>query len=297
MNKFDKIKVNINELFQNSSVNTKYKRKNFFFRILLRYFLGALIILKIHRRLINSGLFISWFDEFKFYWQNILKGRPLYFHDFHFLLGIYRQRFTTVTTPDYANEKDFLDSWQNQDTVYQLFGAVRRFSYEPLSCVKYEKYIKNNDTVIEYGCGIAPITDSLIKYSLLSNVKLYVADIKQINSHFARWRLGNEAQYIEIHPYKNALENFSQQVDVVFLITVLEHLPDPLNVVKNIHASLKSGGFLIFDYFLSDGKTQDTIEAVEQRKDVLDFMKDNFRLVKGNLNEEKTINFAVIQKK
>jgi SAM-dependent methyltransferase len=297
MNKFDKINIDINKLFQNDSTNTKYKRKNFLFRFLSRYFLGALILFNIHRRLINSGIFIGWFDEFKLYWQSVLKGRPLYFHDFHFLLGIYRQRFTTVTTPDYANEKDFLDSWQNKDTVYQLFGAVRRFSYEPLSCVKYEKYIKNNDTVIEYGCGIAPITDSLIKYSLLSNLKLYVADIKQINSHFARWRLGYKAKYLEIHPYKNALENFSNQFNVVFLITVLEHLPDPLNVVKNIYKSLKPGGFLIFDYFLSDGKTQDTIEAVEQRKDVLDFMKNNFNLVKGNLDEEKTINFAVIQKK
>ena len=85
----------------------------------------------------------------------------------------------------------------------------------------------------------------------LSNLKLYVADIKQINSHFARWRLGYEAKYLEIHPYKNALENFSKQSNVVFLITVLEHLPDPLNVVKSIHASLKSGGFLIFDYLVN----------------------------------------------
>ena len=57
------------------------------------------------------------------------------------------------------------------------------------------------------------------------------------------------------------------------------------------------GGHLIFDYILSDGNSQDTIKAVEKRNDVLEFMEKNFNLIKGNLYKDKTINFAVIQKK
>ncbi len=297
MNKFDQINIKIDNLFENKTINNNFKRKNFFIRLIKRYFLAILFVLKIHKRLINSGLLIAWFDEFRLYWSNILKGRPLFFHDFHFLLGIYRQKFMSVTTTDHASEKEFLDSWQNEKTVYQLFGAVRRFSYEPLTCVKYEKYIKNNDTVIEYGCGIAPISHSIIQYSYLKNLNLYIADIRQINSHFAKWRLGNEVKFLEIKPYQDPLKEISDKPNVVFLITVMEHLPDPLNVVKNIHNSLVPGGHLIFDYILSDGNSQDTIEAVEQRNDVLEFMEKNFNLIKGNLYKDKTINFAVIQKK
>ncbi len=297
MNKFDQINLDINELFQNNSINMEFKKDNFFFKFFKRYILAFLFFFKIHQKLINSGFLLSWFEEFRLYWQSVLKGRPIYFHDFHFLLGIYRQRFQSVSVPDYANEKEFLNAFQNQKTVYHLFGAVRKYSYEPLSCMKYENFIKNNDTIIEYGCGIAPITKSLLNYSLLKNLDLYIADIKQINSHFAKWRLGNDAKFIEITPYQNPLKNFEKKINVVFLITVMEHLPDPLEVVKNIHNSLKSGGYLIFDYILSEGKFQDTVEAVEQRENVLDFMEKNFNVVKGNLFKKKTINFAVIQKK
>ena len=77
----------------------------------------------------------------------------------------------------------------------------------------------------------------------------------------------------------------------------MEHLPDPLEVVKNIHRSIKKGGYLLFDYILSDGHAQDTIEAVKQRDQVLSFIKQNFDLKKGELTNNQTINFAVVQKK
>ena len=229
--------------------------------------------------------------------MDVLKGRPLYFHDFHFLLGVYRQKFQKVSTPENSTEKEFLNSWQNKDTIYQLFSAVRRFSYEPLHCYKYEKFIKNGDTLLEYGCGIAPITYSLKNYSIKNDLRFNIADIRQINSHYAKWRLPKDVNFIEIKPYKNPFDNLKEKFDVVFLVTVMEHLPDPLEVVKNIHRSIKKGGYLLFDYILSDGHAQDTIEAVKQRDQVLSFIKQNFDLKKGELTNNQTINFAVVQKK
>ena len=53
----------------------------------------------------------------------------------------------------------------------------------------------------------------------------------------------------------------------------------------------------MFDYIFSDGEAQDTIEAVRQRKKVIEFIKNNFSVIKGNLYFNKTIDFAVVQKK
>ena len=49
------------------------------------------------------------------------------------------------------------------------------------------------------------------------------------------------------------------------MITVMEHLPNPLETVEMITMSLKKEGVLIFDYILGDGDGHDTIEAVTQR--------------------------------
>jgi len=260
MNKFDNLIINIEELFRkNHYIDNKFLNKNFLVKFFKRYLIGFLLFIKFYDRLINSGFLLKWFTEFRLYWSNVLGGRPIYFHDFHYLLGIYRQKFQSVETPENSSTEDFLKSWQNKNTIYQLFSAVRRFSYEPLHCYKYEPYIKNGNKLLEYGCGIAPITYSLQNFSLRKSLNYNIADIKQINSHFAKWRLGNKVNYIEIEPYKNALIKYEENFDVVFLITVMEHLPDPLNVVQNIHKSLKKDGFLLLDYILSNGEHQDTV--------------------------------------
>ena len=297
MNKFDELSIDIKKLFENKDhLNNKISNSNFILKLLRRYSAAFLLLTKTYEIFINSGIFLRWFKEFKLYWIEVLHGRPLYFHDFHFLLGIYRQKFQRVATPENSSEKEFLDSWQNKDTIYQLFSAVRRFSYEPLHCYKYESFIKNGDKLLEYGCGIAPITYSLKNYSVKRDLNFNIADIRQINSHYAKWRLGTDANFFEIKPYQNPLKDMENTFDVVFLITVMEHLPDPLEVVKNIHKSIKKGGLFMFDYIFSDGEAQDTIEAVRQREEVLEFIKTNFSIKKGNLYISKTIDFAVVQK-
>lgn len=297
MNTFDNLSIKINKLFEYKNYKKKSISKGFVFKFLSRYLIGLLILTKVYEKLINSGFILGWFYEFREYWTDVLKGRPIYFHDFNFLLGVYRQRFQKVHTPNNADIKDFLFSWQNEHTIYQLFGAVRRFSYEPLHCYKYERYIKDGDKILEYGCGIAPITYSLIDYSLKRKLEFNILDIRQINSHYAKWRLGNKAKFIEAVPYENPLINHENSFNIIFLITVLEHLPDPLNVIKNIHSSLKSKGHLLFDFILSDGEGQDTKEAIDHRKRVLEFIEKNFNLIDGNLSVNESIEFCVVQKK
>jgi 2-polyprenyl-3-methyl-5-hydroxy-6-metoxy-1,4-benzoquinol methylase len=293
-NSFDNINVDINKLFLNKKNNAK--PNHFLKKIFFRFFFIFLHITNLLHFFIDLGLIRSWFYEFRNYWVNILNGRPIFLQDFYFLLSAYRQKFQIVETPDNATKEKFLDSWQNNNTIYLIFSAVRRFSYEPLHCYRFEKYVKNKTKILEYGCGIAPITYSLINYSLKININYFIADIKQINSHYAQYRLPKHVNFIEITPYENCLSDYKNFFDTIFLITVLEHLPDPIEVIMNIHKSLKKNGYLIFDFIMSDGHGQDTIAAVKKRNEIIEFILSNFSVVKGKISAYQNISFAVVKK-
>ena len=197
-NYFDNMGLDINDLFDKSPKAHLSKVSPRWCRLLRRYLTGFLIAIGAYSRLVDSGILRSWFLEFRDYWTGIHNGRPLYLHDFHFLLGTYRQRFQAVETVANASPSQFLESWQGPSSWYQLFGAVRRFAHEPLHCYHFENWIKDRDRILEYGCGIAPISYSLCRYGRARALQMHVADIRQINSHFARWRLGSLAKFIEV---------------------------------------------------------------------------------------------------
>ena len=167
------------------------------------------------------------------------------------------------------NPSEFTESFQDYDSAYIYLKTGGIPVDKLIQCPDQKELIKPNlidlarlfkicraikpNRILEYGCGIAPITYSLKNYSIKNDLRFNIADIRQINSHYAKWRLPKDVNFIEIKPYKNPFDNLKEKFDVVFLVTVMEHLPDPLEVVKNIHRSIKKGGYLLFDYILSDG--------------------------------------------
>ncbi|HCX23651.1 MAG TPA: hypothetical protein DHN29_17145 [Cytophagales bacterium] len=158
-----------------------------------------------------------------------------------------------------------------------------------------EKYVRNGDSICEYGCGVAPITFSLMNYSKKRNLSFTIADIKQINSHFAKVRLGENAEFIELRPFENSLP--TERFNVVTFKEVLEHLPNPLDTIRSITESLKPNGILVFDYILGDGDGQDTIEPIEQRPDVIRFIDHYFNVIEGQLSINSSIGKTVCQLK
>ena len=200
-NFYDRIAIDVNSLFDSNIDLKKTKHPSYFQRVFKRYVTAVLIKIGLYYPLIEAGFIIGWFEDFKSYWYDVLNGRPLYLHDFYYLLGVYRQRFQDVEVLEGVDKLIFLKSWQNPETMYQLFGAVRRYSREPLHCRKFEKWIKNGDEILEYGCGIAPISHSLLQVSAKRNLKITIADISQINFHYAIHRIGKNVDYFDTEKY------------------------------------------------------------------------------------------------
>ena len=64
----------------------------------------------------------------------------------------------------------------------------------------------------------------------------------------------------------------------------------------NLTRILKSGGIFAFDYILGDGDGQDTLEAISQRPDVINFIRDNFELIDGEYLYDQSMGITICKK-
>jgi 2-polyprenyl-3-methyl-5-hydroxy-6-metoxy-1,4-benzoquinol methylase len=296
-NKFDSLKINIQNL--HSQVNSglgKVSKKKF----LLTWWAKLISnrYPELYYALIDSGFERSWFNEFKEYWEKGLGGRPIYLHDFFFLYGNYRVKFQSSAVEQGASTEKFLEAWQLPENVYMTFGTSYRYALSPLEYKRHEKYIgaHKGGKILEYGAGYAPVITSLLK-SGFTNYDFTAADIGSFTFHNAKYRLTQHGvKFVDIEPRK-APTLPHQHYDLVFLMTVLEHLPDPVEVINLIATHMNSGAILIFDYILGDGHGLDTIESVEQRSKVLDFIVDNFEIIEGAINYQGSMSKTVARKK
>jgi len=291
-NLYDDVRVDIEEAHRNFGLHNKrgFKKQSL-------YPTALLVKSGLWKRLVDSGFIRDWFDEFRDYWVNCLGCRPLNLHDFFWLHSHYRTKFQSVDVSEHADAQEFMEAWQRYENIYLTFASVYKNALYPLSFFPYRRYIKNAKYALEYGCGAAQITYSALKYANFKNAKFAIADIRQFTYHFAKWRLAHleNVSFIDIEP--DTLPKFSEKFDVVFLMTVLEHLPNPLQVVKHIYLNMEDKGYLIFDYIKSAGGGLDTMQSVRVREQVLEFIEDNFELVEGKIDKYDSMGTTIVRKR
>jgi 2-polyprenyl-3-methyl-5-hydroxy-6-metoxy-1,4-benzoquinol methylase len=154
--------------------------------------------------------------------------------------------------------------------------------------------VKPGGRILEYGCGAAPIVTSFIRSGALG-YKYTIADIENFTFAFAKWKLLPQGvECITVVP--RVPPALTGEFDTIFLMTVLEHLPDPLCVVQELTKHVRPGGNLILDYILGEGKGLDTSAGVDERSSVLEYLLNNYRVVHGILREDASMGITVLAK-
>ncbi|MDO8524129.1 MAG: methyltransferase domain-containing protein [bacterium] len=308
-NKFDNVFLDINEEFkkQNELLALDYKKekkKNLFLGILSLIkgvFLALLYKLGVLQKLFYANICLAWFYDFKKFWVDYLGNRNIDVIDFHFLRNTYRAKFQEVSL-DHSDEKNpekFLASWQAQGNIFYLFGSVWNYSKKAyLDCWLFAKYIKKNSYVLEYGCSIAPITQGLIKYFGYKNLKFTIADIPQITFLYARWKLIAHSTVDSIVISSAKKDNLPDNVkyNSIICLTVFEHLNNPLEVANNFLNHLEGGGILVFDYIKGEATGLDSQQSMQERGNVLKFIENNFKILKGKVDFENSMGLTIVQK-
>lgn len=253
--------------------------------------------LGVHQRLVYSHLSLGWFHEFREYWMSALGNRPLEPHDFAFLTGVYRQRFQALDAEGLGVDERPLQAWQDPRSLYLLFAHHYRTALRPLAAHRYVPYIRRGARVCEYGCGVAPLTTSLVRFYPHLDLQLTCADLPTILFHFVRWkfRVAPFVRTVAIDPADDA--PLDGEFDVIFCTEVLEHVPRPLLLLRHLHARLARGGILVLDYIRSQGRGLDTVGGLRDRLPALGFVREAFEIVRGEVPLDGTSVTSVVCRK
>lgn len=243
---------------------------------------------------------LTWFDRFRRYWGKVLGGRPLWgVEDFYFLRNIYRMRFQSAGVRDTAEPGEHLEDWQRPEILSHLFhSAYKESQNNELRLLRPARALHRGKIrkTLEFGCGSAPITTSICEFfPPRADVHAWICDIETISFHYAAHKL---AHFANVHPVALRPETSFQfpgaeGFDAIFCMTVLEHLQEPLSIVKHLHGLLAPGGLLIFDYVKSDAGGLDTRAGLEQRPAVLKYVRENFEILEGKLDDHESIGTVI----
>lgn len=249
----------------------------------------------LHRLRLDQG----WFREFGAYWGGVLKGRPLLSpEEFHFLNGVYRMRFQDNQVPNTDDDDVHLAAWQQPEVLFQLFQQVLLESLNPKIRViaPLHRYVPRG-RCLNFGCAAGSLTAT--DQAFFPGRRAWVlADLPTITLHYAAWRFaGRDA--VVVHPLMST-DGFrvpAGPFDAICCMTVFEHLPRPLATARQLANALATGGFLLFDYMLSDGAGLDTIQGVNERPAVLAFLREQFDVVSGMFSESRSMDLTILRKR
>jgi len=244
---------------------------------------------------------LAWFERFRRYWGKVLGGRPLWgVEDFYFLRNVYRMRFQAATVPDTSDAAVHLEAWQRPEVISHLFHSVYKESLNhELRVLRTLRELQRGPLrrVLEFGCGSAPITTTLCEFlPPRGDQRIFIADIETIPFHFAAHKLEPFANVraIPLRPETRFRFPLAEKFDAIFCMTVLEHLQEPLAVIEHLRELLAPGGLLFFDYVKSDATGLDTVAGRDQRAATLAFVRENFRLLRGTLDAERSMGLTVV---
>ena len=143
-------------------------------------------------------------------------------------------------------------------------------------------------TVVEYGCGVAPVSNWLYEHKLPGqNFRFWLLDVRSEHRQFGTWRLQRRRD--AAHDYDTTVLMVNPddvpRCDAVTVLETFEHLPDPWATIYRIWRQLYPGGLLWEDYEVTTPGGPNLAIAQAERPRVMAFLQERFHLLSGNLKD------------
>jgi len=212
-----------------------------------------------------------------------------------------RPNLPSSTTCKAVNGKNFEELWsmkprqtiQDKMDFYKDIGAWQvfrqcnyrhDFNYGNI----YFPYLTKTSSIVEYGCGVAPLTNYIIEHANtignIENMKFSLVDVAGEHFEFAKWRLHKKAPNIKFYFYEinsNCMVPlFDVKFDIICIMDVFEHLPNPMDVMVNLYKHSNHNCLLVETWREGKSGGPDLPEAESQRTSTMQFINKYYNKIK-----------------
>ena len=217
------------------------------------------------RRLLDRvGLDREWFRELSRYYR-----------------GLTRQEFWIRYT---IGRMEAARLWEKKprrtEADYRAFYAetgywiLRQMYYHRSDCFHFvAKTMRGkgpSGDLCEYGCGVAPVTAWL--RPRFPGWRYTLVDLPSPMLDFARWRFRDVSNVESLEPGLDSDLPLTRQYDVIVCLEVLEHVINPLEVVRHLGGHLKPGGALFVNFVDEAGGDENLLESAAQRRPTIEYL-------------------------
>lgn len=206
------------------------------------------------------------------------KELSLYFHTSpQKIIQAYRQKRSQAANLWSAKKRHHLKQIFSfySETDYWIYRQTCFNSHKAFLDIVLALLLKPAGQLCEYGAGVGSVTHWLIQYFPKWHYHLIDLDCPMLN--FSRWRFRKNSQ-VSFGVVKSMTPPLKVNFDIILCKQVLEHIPNPLVVVKQFVKHLKPGGWLFIDYVNDPGQENLSISA-RQRQQVLTYLKTHLQAV------------------
>jgi len=175
-----------------------------------------------------------------------------------------------------------IGAWQS----FRQCNYRKEFPYH----IFYNNFCDPGSSILEYGAGVCPMVNCLIDQTGDNHpFKFTMVEVASEHFEFGKWRLQKKAPKTEFNFIEatadKPIPEFTRNFDFVCIMDVLEHLPNPHEVIKNIYNHLNDGAVIVETWVHQgdDGPGEaDLPEAEAEREITTKFISDNFNLIGGD---------------
>lgn len=161
--------------------------------------------------------------------------------------------FLAESWPDHRSEifdphdtEKFYLSWtQSAGAANIAANIIDQFS-RPYIIKELLNRDRDHTSLLDFGCGTAAVS-LLWQKTVTPQATLYLADVNNLSRDFtAYFRAKNANIKIELSPL--TLDNIPfESLDIILCIHVLEHIANPVEVLKLLHSKLKKNGTILLE--------------------------------------------------
>ena len=151
---------------------------------------------------------------------------------------------------------------------------------------------KQKGRMLEYGAGIGPVTNWLIKK--IPGWEYVLVDLDCPASSFSRWRF-RKLKQVSFITVKSLTPPVTGEFDIIVARNVLEHVPNPLTVVQTMINHLSPGGWLMADFIDSPGG-ENLDSSYRQRGKTLALLKTRLKPIFSIYSDGKDAGYGLYRK-